>query len=158
MFVGAADGSVLLRTANDDGSYGDTDDVFALASEAYLSAAGGSGLGALRTLSGRSHVALPLALSGLASVAVGAGFFPFLPMVPGLGASAGASAWVHGTYAAPSCADLDGNCHRPYSTPPSFLLLFCHTCSCFLRKVLLETFRGSSVESKFFINFVTMSC
>lgn len=156
MFVGAADGSVLLRTANDDGSYGDTDDVFALATEAYLSAAGGSGLGALRTLSGRSHVTLPLALSGFASVAVGAGFFPFLPMVPGL-ASAGASAWVLGTYAAPSCADLDGNCLRPYSIPTLFLL-FCHMSSCFLRKALLEIFRGSSVESKFVIIFVTMSC
>jgi len=141
MFVGAADGSVLLRTANDDGSYDDSDDVFGMASEAYLSAAGGIGLGALRTLSGRSHVTLPLALSGLASVAVGAGFFPFLPMVPGL-ASAGASSWVLGTYAAPSCADLDGNIYlylRPTLFPvrPNSVsrLHCCEICKQFLVRI-----------------------
>jgi hypothetical protein len=107
LFVGAADGTVLLRLAGDDGSLAEAAaDVFGSASEAYLSAAGGGGLRSLRTAAGHKYTALPLALSGLATVAVGAAF-PFL-LVPGL-ASAGASSWVLGTYAAPNCADLDGD-------------------------------------------------
>jgi hypothetical protein len=85
-------------------------DVFGLATKKYVKSAASPSAGFGGGGSGSSSGLLAsLAVSGLVSVAVGTVF----PMVPGLGAMAGKSSsptvFVLDAYAAPNCADMDGD-------------------------------------------------
>jgi hypothetical protein len=100
--LGGYDGSVSLLLNNGDNSYTeDSDDVFGSAIRKYKSSAGG---GMVKGARGVGAVASSMAMTGIASVGVGA-LGSVLMMLPGAAAASSSL----GTYASPTCADIDND-------------------------------------------------
>jgi hypothetical protein len=101
-YIGGYDGKVAMLTNNGDGTYTEeNDDIFASAIKKYNSGSSGSLVKGTRSA---ASVAIPLAVTGLASVGVGT-LGSMLMMLP----STHAASSSLGTYSAPTCLDIDND-------------------------------------------------